>query len=171
MPGQYRNGQYRNGLMNRRQALRLAATSAIAPYCFSAPTASAIPPMPGRFPGRVVAIEDAKAIVGGKFQDATINVMMREGMLRLTGEKDLKKAWQTLFQPGDVVGIKWNPNGRDELVSSRPVLDGLLYGLDLAGVRMTDVIIYERYADILERVSGWFPRWLKRQSASPTLDR
>ncbi len=143
----------------------------VAPLIIASPSQPAFPGMPGRFPGRVVAIEDSKSIVNGQFQETAITLMMREGMLRLTGEKDLKRAWQTLFQSGDVVGIKWNPNGRDDLISSRPVLEAILYGLDLAGVRMSDVIIYERYQEILDRILPWLPRWLKRESASPSFDR
>jgi hypothetical protein len=165
----------------RRQALRLigagSAGLAAAPLINAAPlmitgaTQSSFPGMPGRFPGRVVAIEDSKSVVGGKFQDTAVTLMVREGMMRLTGEKDLKRAWQTLFQSGDVVGIKWNPNGRDDLISSRPVLEAILYGLDLAGVRMTDVIVFERYQEILDRMIPWMPRWLKRESASQSWDR
>jgi hypothetical protein len=142
-----------------------------APLTISSSARPSFPGMPGRFPGRVVAIEDSKSIINGKLQETTVTLMVREGMMRLTGEKDLKRAWQTLFQPGDVVGIKWNPNARDELISSRPVLEAILYGLDLAGVRMTDVIIYERYEEILSRIVPWLPRWLKRESAAPGWDR
>lgn len=150
--------------LSRRRALGIIAAAALPIRGASKPT---FPGMPGRFPRRVVAIEHSKAVVNKEFQPLPIAAMMREGMLQLTGEHDLKKAYQALFQTGDVVGIKVNPNGREGLISSAPVLEGLLYGLDLAGVRMSDVIVYERYQEILARVTPWLPRWIKRESASP----
>src|SRR5262249_56439936 len=69
--------------------------------------------MPGRFPGRVVEVRHPGAVNAdyGVNPDA-VNQMMDRGMTALTGAEHPVEAWRSVFERGDVVGIKVNPVGR-----------------------------------------------------------
>ena len=75
--------------------------------------------MPGLYRGRVVAVENAASIAGGRYQAEPVREMMRRGMTELTGGTWVE-AWKQFFQPGDVVGIKVNPVGKASGVISAP---------------------------------------------------
>jgi uncharacterized protein (DUF362 family) len=78
--------------------------------------------------------------------------MIDRGMCELTGADAAQEAWQRFFQRGDIVGIKVNPVGyqrRAEVkgaISSPEVLLEVVAGLKSAGVRATDILVFERYA-------------------------
>jgi uncharacterized protein (DUF362 family) len=80
-------------------------------------------------------------------------------MCQLTGADHPEEAWKRFFEPGDVVGIKVNPVGRAPRsgepgrvpgavgsVSSPEVLLEVVRGLKSAGVKPTDIVVFERYA-------------------------
>src|SRR5215471_6860630 len=114
--------------------------------------------MPGLYRGRVVAVEDAASIVAGKYQAEPIREMMRRGMNELTGQK-WADAWKQFFQPGDIVGIKVNPVGQASSVISAPeVLHEIISGLNAAGVKNRDIVVYDRYHDQFYKAG--FDKWL-----------
>ena len=47
--------------------------------------------------------------MSGVYQDGPIRSMMEKGMTALTGAPGWPDAWRTLFEKGDVVGIKVAP--------------------------------------------------------------
>src|ERR1044071_2249506 len=101
--------------------------------------------MPGPFPGRVVAGEHPGCIVSDVYQDKPIRSMMEKGMTSLTGAPGWPDAWRSLFEKGDVVGIKVSPVGGPKLSSDARVLREILDGLNSAGVPLRDVIVFNRY--------------------------
>ena len=101
--------------------------------------------MPGPYPGRVVAVDHPNSIAGGKYQPEPIRQMMRKGMAELTGAPSWTDAWRTLFEKGDVVGIKVSPVGGANFCSDALVVHEILSGLKEAGVSSSDVIVYSRY--------------------------
>ncbi|MBI4626338.1 MAG: DUF362 domain-containing protein [Verrucomicrobia bacterium] len=114
--------------------------------------------MPGLAPGRVVAVSHPACIVEGKFQAAPIAQILRDGMLELTAAPDLPSAWRLFFERGDVVGIKVNPVGGPLVISCPEVLHEIIKGLESAGVRRNDMVVYDRYRAQFLRMG--FDKWL-----------
>ncbi len=101
--------------------------------------------MPGLYRGRVVSVRHPGAVVGEAYQAEPIGRMMERGMRELTGAPDLRAAWKVFFEPGDVVGIKLNPVGMPYVVNSAEVTRGIIAGLESAGVKRRDIVVYDRY--------------------------
>jgi uncharacterized protein (DUF362 family) len=104
------------------------------------------------------------------YEAAVIRQVIRQALVDLTGAPDHVAAWRKLVQPGDVVGLKINPNGNEQIRSSQPFFAEILDGLLEVGIRREDLFVYERYRELLEPVSGWFPSWVKLVSAAPGYD-
>ena len=69
------------------------------------------------------------------------------GMIELTGATDAVEAWRSLFEPGDVVGVKMNPVGNPLANSSSELMLEVIEGLKAAGIKTKDIIVFERYRD------------------------
>ncbi len=144
---------------DRRDFLRTAlAAAAAASYqtSFAAPTGNL--GLPGPYPGKVVAMRHEGSIVNGKYNRDAVKSMLHQGLMNLTGARTPTDAWRTFFDPGDVVGIKLNPVGKPHVISAPEVFHELLEGLKLAGVKMTNVIAYDRYKT--EFIEAGFHKWL-----------
>lgn len=138
-----------SGVSVRQLSLSAQTSSKSAPNKFS---------MPGLAPGRVIAVSHPGSIIEGKFQERPIQKMIEQGMIDLTDAPDLTAAWRTFFEPGDVVGIKVNPVGGPHVVSSPEVVREIIRGLESAGVRRKDVVVYDRYR--AEFLNVGFQKWL-----------
>jgi hypothetical protein len=119
--------------------------------------------MPGRYPGRVVEVRHPHAVSAShRVNPDAVSAMIDRGMAELTGTEagDVKAAWGTFFQPGEVIGIKVNPVGRAPKpgeqgrvanavgsISSPAVLVKVVRCLQALGVRPQDIIVFERYAN------------------------
>lgn len=153
-----------NSPLSRRQWLlgSFAAGLGVPTLAPAAQSVSNSPPsrlgLPGFFPGRVVAVSHPGCFVNGKFQAAPIAQVVREGMLRLTGAPDITAAWRRFFGPGEVVGIKVNPVGAPLVMSSPEMLHAIVHGLESAGVRRRDIVVYDRYRD--QFLQAGMDRWL-----------
>src|SRR5690242_13911376 len=101
--------------------------------------------MPGPYKGRVVAVQDPAVLVSGHYQADAVSRMMRLGMKELTGADGWADAWRRFFAPGEVVGIKVNPVGRPYVISDATVVREIIAGLEAAGVRRKDIVVYDRY--------------------------
>jgi uncharacterized protein (DUF362 family) len=73
--------------------------------------------------------------------------MVGRGMAALTGIAEPVEAWRSLFEPGDVVGIKVNPVGQPHAISNFATVHAIVAGLDSAGVKRSDIVIFDRYRD------------------------
>jgi uncharacterized protein (DUF362 family) len=114
--------------------------------------------MPGLYRGKVVAIENPASIVSGQYQAEPVRAMMRRGMSELTGGTWVE-AWKQFFEPGDVVGIKVNPVGQSSGVISAPeVMREILAGLNAAGIKNKDIVVYDRYRK--QFFGAGFDKWL-----------
>lgn len=122
--------------------------------------ATSKPGMPGPFPGRVIAVENPGCIVSGQYQPEAIESMMHKGMLELTGAPGWPDAWRSMFEPGDVVGIKVSPVGGPKLCSDASVMHQVLDGLAQAGVKTRDIVVFNRYRQ--ELVAGGIDKWLPK---------
>jgi hypothetical protein len=101
--------------------------------------------LPGPYPGQVVAVSHPGSIVSGAFQAQPVADMMRKGMMELTGAPNWTDAWKALFEPGDVVALKVCPVGGRRLCSDPLVLRQVVDGLVSAGVKLNDIVVYNRY--------------------------
>ncbi|HXJ94480.1 MAG TPA: DUF362 domain-containing protein [Terriglobia bacterium] len=114
--------------------------------------------MPGLYRGRVVAVQNPGVLVSGQYQADVVQRMMRRGMQELTGADGWADAWRQFVEPGDVVGIKVNPVGRPYVISDATVVREIIGGLEAAGVKRRDIVVYDRYRK--EFLDAGFDKWL-----------
>ncbi len=103
--------------------------------------------LPGPFPGRVVEVKHPASIVNNEVNGEIVGTMVDRGMKELTGSEHPAEAWRYFFQPGDVVGIKVNPVGNPHVISNPAIVHAIVKGLELAGVKRKDILVFERYRD------------------------
>ncbi len=103
--------------------------------------------IPGPWPGRVVEVKNPAMIRHGEKDREAVGASVGRGMKELTGADDAVEAWRTLFEPGDVVGIKMNPVGNPLANTSNELMLEVIEGLKSAGVKPKDIIVFERYKD------------------------
>src|SRR5574340_68805 len=102
----------------RREFLRSAALAGAAALGQTHSRAATTKPgMPGPYPGRVIAVEHSGCIADNVYQPMPIRSMMEKGMTSLTGAPGWTDAWRSMFEKGDVVGIKVSPVGGANLCS------------------------------------------------------
>jgi uncharacterized protein (DUF362 family) len=128
--------------------------------------------MPGFFRGRVVAVEHPGCIVDGRHQAEPIQQMMRKGMTDLTGASGWVDAWRLFVEPGDVVGIKVNPVGQPHVISAAEVVREIIAGLNAAGIKNKDIVVYDRYRDQFFKAGfdKWLPEGVRTSNAVATFD-
>ena len=124
--------------------------------------------MPGPFPGRVIAVEHPACIVSGAYQPEPVRQMLEKGMTALTAAPSWTDAWRSLFEKGDVVGIKVSPVGGPTLSSDATVLHGILRGLKDAGVPDRDIVVFNRYRQetLAAGIDKWLPGGVRMEFAS-----
>jgi len=149
--------------ISRRGCLRAAAAGAAASQISLAAqsvskTATNKLGMPGLFRGRVIAVSHPASIVSGAFGAEPIQQMLAKGMMELTGAPDVRAAWKQFLEPGDVVGIKVNPVGAPHVISSAEVLREIIGGVESAGVKRQDIVVYDRYRR--QFLNAGFDKWL-----------
>jgi hypothetical protein len=135
----------------------LAAAPALTAQVSSKVDASKLA-MPGLYRGRVVAIENPRSIIDGRYQAEPVRQMMRKGMTELTGAAGWEDAWRLFFEPGDVVGIKVSPVGQPHVISAAEVMREIIAGLNAAGIKNKDIVAYDRYR--AQFYKGGFDKWL-----------
>jgi uncharacterized protein (DUF362 family) len=69
-------------------------------------------------------------------------------MMELTGAADNVSSWRSMFERGDVVGIKVNPVGAPLAISNHVLIYEVVDGLKSAGVKPQDIIVFDRYGDM-----------------------
>lgn len=103
--------------------------------------------IPGRFPGRVVEVHHGGAARGNVRNRAAVRQMLARGLSELVGAPDPVAAWRSMFAKGDRVGIKVVPVGRPDSISSPELVLEVIDALATAGVRLRDILVFERYED------------------------
>ena len=116
--------------------------------------AAAQPGMPGRYPGKVVAVHAERSIESGtnKVDVPIVREMIASGMRALTGDKDARDSWARFFTPSDVVGIKLNCSGAPNIRSSPEIVAEIVRNLTALGVKPAQIWLYERFPDQVESV-------------------
>lgn len=142
--------------LTRREALTAAAALVIPHPLWADPPASARFTLPGPFRGKVVEVFHPGSVVEGKVRAEAVSAMMARGMTALTGAPDEASAWKRFFGPGDVVGIKGSPVGKPRSLSQPETLTRVIRGLLLAGVKVQNIVLFERYE--VELLSAGFDK-------------
>lgn len=72
----------------------------------------------------------------------------------VTGQADAARAWRALVSPADRVGIKVCASGGHYFGSHRGIVEGVVAGLENAGIPRSRVVVWDRDADDL-RAAGF----------------
>src|SRR5215469_14065990 len=128
--------------------------------------------MPGPYRGRVVAVRNPAVLESGQYQAEAVRQMMRLGMKELVGGDDWVVAWRRFFESGDVVGIKVNPVGQPHVISDATVVREIIAGLESAGVKRQDIVVYDRYRKqfLQAGFDKWLPEGVRMSSAVENYD-
>lgn len=100
--------------------------------------------MPGKYPGTVVQVNDPRSVVDDVPQEEEAYLMLKEGMIALTGEKKLKKAWKQFVNTDEIIGLKVNPVAGKPLSTSHAVTKAIVKQLQEAGVPKENIVIWDR---------------------------
>lgn len=111
--------------------------------------------LPGLFPGRVVEINDPKAMTEKVVSADVVKTMIEKGITTLTG-KSMKESFALLFKPDDVVGIKINPVGAGLISTRLEVVDAVIAWLRMGGLPAKNIIIWDRF-DYMLKDAGFTP--------------
>ncbi len=137
-----------------RRAFVGGALSAATAGAFGLPTslsdalgaqAATAPGFPGPYPDRVIEVSHPGSVTGRKVRREPVDAMIARGMTELTGADDAVSAWRSMFSRGDRVGVKVNPAGAPLAISNHAVVHAVVDGLKSAGVRPSDIIVFDRY--------------------------
>ncbi|MBN1917331.1 MAG: DUF362 domain-containing protein [Verrucomicrobia bacterium] len=81
--------------------------------------------------------------VEGKINAEKIKAMMDYGIRRLAGKEDAAEAWKLVASPDQVVGIKFNDLSYNYTNANQAILDAIVAGLAVAGVKRENIIVAE----------------------------
>jgi uncharacterized protein (DUF362 family) len=95
---------------------------------------------------RVVVARDSALIDGpcGKIDAARTATMLDGAVRKLADDKDAVTAWQRLFRPTDVVGIKVNCLSGPRMSTRSEVVAAIVNGLRQAGVAENRIIVWDK---------------------------
>lgn len=94
---------------------------------------------------RLIIARHEKFLGGdGKVNGGLIGKALDDGLMRLSGIKSPDKAWASLFKPDDVVGLKLNCLAKRAFSPHVELVESIIRGLKLAGVREGNIIIFDR---------------------------
>jgi hypothetical protein len=106
--------------------------------------------LPGLFPGKVIEVEHSKCWKGPDEADtAVVREMVDRGMKELTGKEGIE-AWRLFIEPSDIVGIKVNPAGEKIMSPRYELVDVVIENLVKTGVPKKNIIIWDRFSDMLD---------------------
>jgi hypothetical protein len=100
--------------------------------------------LPGPFPGKVVEVHNAKALVDDKSNADIVKEMIEKGITNLTG-KSSEESFNLFFEKDDVVGIKVNPVGPGLISTRLEVVDAIIDWLRQGSIPADHIIIWDRF--------------------------
>ncbi len=101
-------------------------------------------------PTVVIAKDDSVFTETGNVKEALVLNLLHKAVMQLTNALSPEKAWQSLFKPGDVVGIKLNCLSGRIMSPHVSVVESIIQGLKSAGVKDKNIIVFERFNRELE---------------------
>ena len=100
--------------------------------------------MPGKFPAKVTEICHDKCIDENVISEDVAYEMLAEGMLSLTGAKNLKDAWNMFVNENDRIGLKVNPVAGPTLSTSVELTSAIIRQLTESGIPKENILIWDR---------------------------
>ncbi len=100
--------------------------------------------MPGKYPAKVVQVNHDNCTSENKIIYQAAYDMVENGMLSLTGEKNIKAAWLKFVSPKERIGLKVNPVAGPQLSTSVEVTKAIVSQLEIAGIKRSNIIIWDR---------------------------
>ncbi len=100
--------------------------------------------MPGIYPAKVVKATHPECVKDGVPIEEAAFEMLKGGMLALTGERSLKKAWRKFVGPKDIIGLKVNPVAGKLLSTSHALTKSVIKQLEEAGIKRSNIVIWDR---------------------------
>jgi uncharacterized protein (DUF362 family) len=100
---------------------------------------------------KVVIAHDAMLRGAGATLDSRrILSLLDRAMQALFDRDHALETWQKLVRPGETVGLKVNTLGGRGLSSSLPLVDAICERLQEAGIKASDIVVWDRDSDELE---------------------
>ena len=100
--------------------------------------------MPGMYPGKVVRVYHENCMNENKPDQDAAKLMLKKGMITLTGNKNINKAWRQFVTPNDIIGLKVNPVAGKTLTTSLEITRAVIDQLIEAGIPEKNIIIWDR---------------------------
>jgi uncharacterized protein (DUF362 family) len=98
----------------------------------------------------VIGRDDNLFTEKGNLKEALVSSLIHKAVMRLTQTPSQEKAWQALFKPNDIVGIKLNCLSGRVMSPHVAVVESIIQGLKLAGIKDKNIIVFERFNRELE---------------------
>ncbi len=133
------------GRITRRDFIKVAGTGLFLPILGGAGLDLSTSWAESNAKSRLVITRHEKFLKGyGKVDGELLGKALNDGLMRLTGMKNPAKAWAGLFKPEDVVGIKLNCLAKRAFSPHVELIEYIIEGLKLAGVKEGNIIVFER---------------------------
>jgi hypothetical protein len=91
----------------------------------------------------VAHVQREEVIDGARVHEALMSEMFDDGLRIITGERVAADAWHKLLKPDDIIGIKFNHVGGDELGTTMPFATRLVAALREAGFPPEHIMLIE----------------------------
>jgi len=102
---------------------------------------------------RVVIARDAMLRGGGSTVDSRRMLSLLDRAMQALFDHDNPiETWKKLVRPGDTVGLKVNALGGRGLSSNLQLVEAICERLQEAGIKASDIVVWDRDSDELERV-------------------
>lgn len=114
---------------------------------------------PVTFGEEISAAERSKVIIArasnlfndaGILKEKIVSGLVHNAVMQITQSASKEKAWQSLFKPTDIVGLKLNCLSGKKMSPHVKVVEAIIQGLKFAGVKEKNIIVFERYSRELE---------------------
>jgi uncharacterized protein (DUF362 family) len=101
---------------------------------------------------RVIVARDPQLRGSGSAVDSNrMLALLDRAMQSLTGRDHPREAWARLVRPGDTVGLKVNTLGGRGISTNPLLVAAICERLQEAGIKASDIVIWDRGSDELER--------------------
>lgn len=131
------------GTVGLALAPRLAKVEPVSPSLYS--------PVPGRLPSKVILIKHSQVIESdGRVHQHILDEMLRDAMLKLTGEESEDKAWSYFFSTEEMISLKINTLGLENLLGTNYIQHftaltlAITKGLSTMHIQEKNIIIWDR---------------------------
>jgi uncharacterized protein (DUF362 family) len=106
--------------------------------------AQAPKPAPTPPPSIVYVAHNPKAITDFHADARAVHAMVDRLVLAATGQPDIARAWSSLVQPNDKIGIKISAAGGELFTTHHEVVDAIVDGLVAAGHARNSIVVWDR---------------------------